>query len=239
MALETLKKQINIQRKIYENYNLLALCSMEFLPKLIQVYSERYTEPEPELLTKIYRDTHLNVLKPRMLSGHFQGRLLSMISQLIRPKRILEVGTYTGYSAICLAEGLHEEGKLVTLDKNDELEKSVRDYFEESGLSDKIDFRLGNAVELIPTLEEKWDLVFLDADKSNYLNYYKMIINQTKTGGLIIVDNVLWSGKVVDNSAKDADTLAIREFNEYVHDDPLVSNILMPIRDGLMMIRKL
>lgn len=211
---------------------------MEFLPELIQAYSDSHTDREPELLTKISRETHLNVLMPRMLSGHFQGRVLSMISNLIRPERILEIGTYTGYSALCLAEGLSESGTIFTIDKNGELKERVQGYFQESGKADKIEFMIGNALDIIPALHEKWDLVFIDADKSNYLNYYEMVVDQVRSGGIILADNVLWSGKVVDDKAIDKDTKALRKFNNHVHNDPRVANVLLPVRDGLMILRK-
>lgn len=212
---------------------------MEFLPELIQNYSDDHTMPEPALLTKISRETHLDVMKPRMLSGHFQGRLLSMISLLLRPKRILEIGTYTGYSAICLAEGLSEDGLLYTLDINKELEGRVRAYFAECDFEHQINFQIGDAMEVVPTFDEKWDLVFIDADKNNYLNYYQLVVDQVNTGGLVLADNILWSGKVVDEQANDRETTAIREFNDFVHNDPRVSNVLLPVRDGVMMLRKL
>lgn len=212
---------------------------MEFLPEAIQAYSDRFTERESELLSKINRETHLHVLKPRMLSGHFQGRMLSLLSHLLSPSRILEIGTYTGYSAICLAEGLAAEGKLITIDKNSELAPRVNGYFNEAGISDRVEFRIGNALDVISEMKEIWDLVFIDADKENYLNYFQATVDQVRAGGLIIADNVLWSGKVVEDGATDKDTNALREFNEAVHNDPRVSNVLMPIRDGLMVLRKL
>jgi predicted O-methyltransferase YrrM len=211
---------------------------MEFLPPEIDQYADDHTSPESDLLHKINRETHLEVLKPRMLSGHLQGRLLSMISKLHRPHRILEIGTYTGYAALCLAEGLAEDGKLITLDKNEELERRVRGYFDESPFASQIELLIGNALEIIPTLKESWDLVFIDADKENYLPYYEMVIENVSTGGLIIADNVLWSGKVADDSKQDHDTQKIREFNDTIQKDKRVENVLLPVRDGLMMIRK-
>lgn len=212
---------------------------MEFLPENIQAYAEAHTEAESELLHRINRDTHLHVLKPRMLSGHMQGRLLSLLAHLVQPRRILEVGTYTGYSALCLAEGLAPGGQLITIDTNAELEPRVKKYIAEAGMSDKIRMIVGNALEVIPTLTETWDLVFIDADKENYLNYYNLVIENVRPGGLIIADNVLWSGKVVEEKAKDADTEALRAFNLATHNDPRVSNVLLPVRDGLMVLRKL
>lgn len=212
---------------------------MEFLSERIQKYANDHTGKESDLLARINRETHLHVLKPRMLSGHFQGRLLSFLSQLLQPNRILEIGTYTGYSAICMAEGLRKNGRLVTIDRNEELKPRVQGYFSESGFEDQIDFLIGNAVDLIPTLDEKWDMVFIDADKENYLNYYKLVLDNVRSGGLIIADNVLWSGKIVDEASKDKDTIALRKFNEEVHNDSRVSNVLLPVRDGLMILQKL
>ena len=173
-----------------------------------------------------------------MLSGHLQGRVLSMISHMIQPDRILEIGTYTGYSAICMAEGLKATGKLTTIDINQELEKRVSGYFKESGYANQIDYLFGNALDVIPELTDKWDLVFIDADKENYLNYYNLVIDQVRSGGFIIADNVLWSGKVVDDASIDKDTVAIKDFNKAVHNDPRVANVLFPVRDGLMVLRK-
>lgn len=212
---------------------------MDFISENIQKYSEQFTQPEPPLLQKINRETHLNVLKPRMLSGHLVGRFLAQISKSIQPKRILEIGTYTGYSAICLSEGLASDGKLTTIDKNAELESRVRGYFDEADVTDRIDFKIGNALDVLPSLNENWDLVFMDADKENYLNYFNLVIDHLRPGGLIIADNVLWSGKVVDENESDIDTVALRKFNEEVHNDPRVMNVLLPVRDGLMMLTKL
>lgn len=209
---------------------------MEILNEALQRYAEKHTTPESDLLKKINRDTHANVLMPRMLSGHLQGRVLSMISQMIRPKVVLEIGTYTGYSALCLAEGLAENGKLITIDINEELEEKVKDYF--NSYRDKIDYRIGNALDIIPTLNETFDLVFIDADKSNYANYFDLVIHKVREGGFILADNVLWSGKVLD-ARPDTDTRAIISFNQKIHDDNRVENVLLPIRDGIMMIRKL
>ena len=212
---------------------------MDFLPKDIQDYSEQHTEPESELLYRLNRETHKKVMAPRMLSGHMQGRILAMITQMIQPKRILEIGTYTGYSAICMAEGLAPGGEIVTLDKNEELEEMVNRYFSEAGLTDCIDFRLGIALDLLPDIDGPFDLVFLDADKINYYNYFKLVIEKVRPGGFIIADNVLWSGKVIDTCKKtDVDTQAIRDFNRLVHADDRVEKVLFPVRDGLMVIRK-
>ncbi|CAH0994772.1 tRNA 5-hydroxyuridine methyltransferase [Emticicia aquatica] len=212
---------------------------MEFISPEIDQYCVEHTSAENEVLTNLNRETHAKVLQARMLSGHFQGRLLSMFSQMIQPKNILEIGTYTGYSALCLAEGLQENGKILTIDVNEELEDFVRNFFSQSPLNNKIDFQIGNALTIIPTLNQIFDLVFIDADKLNYANYYDLVFEKVRKGGYIISDNVLWSGKVADYSKKDKDTLAIRAFNQKLHDDNRVENILLPIRDGLMVVRKL
>jgi caffeoyl-CoA O-methyltransferase len=215
---------------------------MDFLPKNINEYSENHTSPESDLLAKLNRATHAKILNARMLSGHLQGRVLAMFSQMIRPERILEIGTYTGYSALCLAEGLAENGKIITIEVNEELEDFTRQYFEESPFADKIDYRIGDAAEIIPTLDETFDLVFIDADKVNYQKYYDLVFDKVKVGGFIISDNVLWSGKVADiqeDRKIDRDTQTLLDFNKMCHDDPRTENLLMPIRDGLMISRKL
>ncbi|MBS1951380.1 MAG: O-methyltransferase [Cytophagales bacterium] len=210
---------------------------MDFLPAELQRYIEQHTDEEGALLKKINRDTHANVLRPRMLSGQVQGRYLSLISKLIKPKTILEIGTYTGYSAICLAEGLAPTGKLITLDINAELENKVRNYFNEAGLSQRIDYRIGDARKIIPQLKETFDLVFIDADKENYSLYYDLVIDKVLPGGILMADNVLWSGKVVDPQP-DKDTRAILEFNRKVQADSRVENLLLSLRDGIMMMYK-
>jgi caffeoyl-CoA O-methyltransferase len=211
---------------------------MDFLSDDLQKYVEDHTTAEPELLKKITRDTNAKVLMPRMLSGHVQGRFLSMISHFIKPQNILEVGTYTGYSAICLAEGLHPNGKLVTIDVNEELENRVRDYFQEAGLTEKIDYRIGDAAHIIPALDQVFDLVFIDADKENYSKYYDLVFDKVRAGGVILADNVLWSGKVT-KPKRDKDTRALLEFNQKVMNDSRVENLLLPLRDGILMIRKI
>ncbi|HMV09894.1 MAG TPA: O-methyltransferase [Cyclobacteriaceae bacterium] len=210
---------------------------MDITNPAIQKYSEDHTSPESELLKKINRDTHANIMMPRMLSGHMQGRILSMISCMIRPSVILEIGTYTGYSALCMAEGLKPEGKLITLDINEELESRVRNYFKNSPFDAQIDYRIGNALDIIPTLNTDFDLVFIDADKENYARYYDLVINRVPLGGYILADNVLWSGKVLDEKS-DKDTRAIKEFNKKVQDDTRVENVLLPVRDGILVMRK-
>ncbi len=209
---------------------------MDFFPEDLQHYIESHTSDEPALLKKINRETNAQVLMPRMLSGHVQGRFLSMISKLVRPKNILEIGTYTGYSALSMTEGLLPDGKLITIDINEELENRVRGYFSESDFADRIDYRLGDARKIIPTLKETFDLVFIDADKENYSLYFDLVIDKVSRGGLILADNVLWSGKVLDVKP-DKDTSAIIEFNKKIQNDPRVENLLMPLRDGVMMIR--
>jgi len=210
---------------------------MDILNKGLLQYSEEHTTLESDLLKKINRDTHSEVTKPRMLSGHLQGRVLAMISRMINPAMILEIGTYTGYSAICLAEGLSSNGKLITLDINEELEDRVRTYFKEAGLETVIDLQVGNALQIIPTLTSIFDLVFIDADKENYSNYFDLIFDKVAVGGFILADNVLWSGKVLDTKP-DKDTRAILEFNRKIQNDERVENILLPVRDGVMLIRK-
>ena len=213
---------------------------MEFLSPGIENYAEQHTTEESELLKKLNRDTHAHVLMPRMLSGNLQGRMLAMISHMIRPQKILEIGTFTGYSALCLAEGLAEGGKLITIDINEELETMVRGYIKEAGMEDSIDYRIGNAMQLLPDLDEQFDLVFIDADKINYLNYYKLVYKKVRKGGFIIADNVLWSGKILlkDGKKPDKDTQALLDFNKFVHEDKTVENVLLPLRDGLMILRK-
>nr|WP_220482963.1 O-methyltransferase [Rufibacter quisquiliarum] len=206
----------------------------------MQAYAEAHTSPESELLHRLNRETHLNVMKPRMLSGHLQGRVLALFSQMLRPRRVLEIGTYTGYSALCLAEGLAEDGLLHTIDVNDELEDMVRGYISQAGLQDKIKLHLGQAAEIIPTLQESWDLVFIDADKKSNALYYEMVLPHVRPGGFILTDNVLWSGKVVEKyrTKLDKDTQEMLDFNQLVHQDPRVENVLLPIRDGILVARK-
>lgn len=213
---------------------------MEFINDNIQRYAEIHTQPESELLNELNRETHSKVLKPRMLSGHLQGRALSLFTKMIKPQYVLEIGTYTGYSAICMAEGIPSNGKLITIDNNEELESMVKRYVTKAGLENVIEQKIGSAQEVIPTLKYNWDLVFIDADKVNYATYYHQVIGQMKSGGFIIADNVLWSGKVVEEvKSNDKDTLALIEFNTMVHEDDRVENFLMPIRDGLMILRKI
>ena len=211
---------------------------MELLSEELTHYLENSCEPENELLKHINRETHLKVSMPRMLSGHYQGKLLSMISKLINPERILEIGTFTGYATLCLAEGLRENGRIYTIDINLELEDMVRSNFKRSNLDSKIMYQIGDAKQIIPTLNETFDLVFIDADKKNNATYYDMIIDKVRSGGLILVDNVLWSGKVLDEGVSDQKTSNISQFNERVSSDQRVEKLILPVRDGLFLIRK-
>ena len=213
---------------------------MNFLNRDLDDYVVAHSENEPELLYELNRQTHIKILQPRMLSGHFQGRVLSMLAHMIQPKNILEIGTYTGYSAICFAEGLQDGGKITTIDINYELEDMVRDYIDKAGLENTIDFKVGNAMEIIPTVNEEFDLVFIDADKGNYVNYYKLVFDKVRKGGYIIADNVLWSGKVLeDYESLDVDTRVLMDYNDMVQKDDRVQNVLFPVRDGLNIARKL
>ena len=211
---------------------------MELLSEELTHYLENSCEPENELLKHINRETHLKVSMPRMLSGHYQGKLLSMISKLINPERILEIGTFTGYATLCLAEGLRENGRIYTIDINLELEDMVRSNFKRSNLDSKIMYQIGDAKQIIPTLNETFDLVFIDADKKNNATYYDMVIDKVRSGGLILVDNVLWSGKVLDEGVSDQKTSNISQFNERVSSDQRVEKLILPVRDGLFLIRK-
>jgi len=210
------------------------------ISKKLENYTLLHTSEEDPLLKELYRETNLKVLYPRMLSGHLQGKLLVLFSYMINPTFILEIGTYTGYSAICLAKGLKPGGKLITIEINPELVDFAQNYFDRSGLSSSIEQKTGKALDIIPHLTEEWDLVFIDADKENYLNYYKMVIDQVRTGGFIIADNVLWDGKVLDSRVKpDKETRGITEFNDFIQRDSRVENVLLPVRDGLMILRKI
>ena len=213
---------------------------MQFLPEEIEAYAEKFTQAESEVLAKLNRETYSKVLIPRMLSGHLQGRVLSMFSKMIRPKRILEIGTYTGYSAICLAEGLQDGGDLHTIDVNFELEDMIRKYIDEAGLSEQIHLHIANAVEKVNELEGPFDIVFIDADKENYSHYFDLVFDKLSPGGYVIADNVLWSGKVVQPTEKnDHETAALKAYAQKIHDDPRVENLMLPVRDGLLVARKL
>ena len=211
---------------------------MEFLPEIISSYSLENTEEEPKLLSELNRETWANVMIPRMLSGHLQGRVLSMISKMIHPTNIIEVGTYTGYSALCMAEGLKENGKIHTLDINEEYTSVAKKYFDKSDYKENIIQHIGNAVDVIPQLNDKFQLAFLDADKENYSNYFDLIIEKMDVGGYIIADNVLWSGKVTEEN-KDEETMALHNYNKKVLSDKRVETVLLPVRDGLNISRKL
>ena len=211
---------------------------MDFLPEKIDNYVLNHTQQEPTILQELTKETWQKVLNPRMLSGAFQGRVLSMISKIIQPKTILEIGTYTGYSTLCLAEGLSKEGKIMTIDKNEELETLQNKYFEKSGFRNQIEQIVGDATQIIPSLNQTFDLVFIDADKTNYINYFHLIIDKMNSGGIILSDNVLWSGKVVEElDPKDLDTKTLLEFNKLLNEDDRIETILLPIRDGLTLSR--
>jgi predicted O-methyltransferase YrrM len=213
---------------------------MDILNEELTRYAEDHTVPESATLAALNRETYAKVLMPRMLSGHLQGQALRMFSMMIRPARILEIGTYTGYSALCLAEGLRDHGMLHTIDINDELRVMVERYVKEAGMDKKITLHSGDARQIIPALNEKFDLVFIDADKVNYANYFDLVFPMVPVGGFLIADNVLWSGKVLERKeAMDNDTRAIDAFNQKVHQDPRVMNVLFPIRDGLMVMKKI
>jgi caffeoyl-CoA O-methyltransferase len=211
---------------------------MHLLNEAIETYIESHSSTHDEVLAQLTRETHLKVQMPQMLSGNIQGKFLEMISRMCAPKRILEIGTFTGYSAICLARGLSNDGQLITIDINEELKSMCEKYFELAGLSPKIKSLHGDARSIIPTLHEEFDIVFIDADKHNYSTYYDLVFSKVKQGGYIIADNVLWSGKVV-NDEKDKDTLAIHQYNEKVKNDNRVYNYILPLRDGLNIARKL
>lgn len=213
---------------------------MHFLDPKLEDYLSAHHNSEPGLLAELNRETHLKVLQPRMLSGPLQGRYLAMLAKMLAPQYILEIGTYTGYSALCLAEGLAPHGELHTLEVNDELETFSRSYFNRSEYRDQIYLHIGDALETLPLLKKDWDLVFIDADKPRYLDYYKMLLPSLKPGALILADNVLWSGKVLEApNPQDESTLALLEFNTFVQEDDRVENLLLPLRDGLMCIRVL
>ena len=211
---------------------------MHFLPEKLDNYVVNHSQQEPKLLRELSRETWQKVLNPRMLSGAFQGRVLAMISKLVNPKNILEIGTYTGYSALCLAEGMQADGKLHTIDKNEELEELQYKYFQKSNYKNQIIQHAGNAIEIIPNIDTKFDLVFIDADKSNYVNYFHLIIEKMNKGGVILSDNVLWSGKVIEElNPKDIDTKVLLEYNHLLNTDDRIETVLLPIRDGLTISR--
>jgi len=205
----------------------------------LEKYAEEHSSKESDLLYRLNRETHIKVMLPRMLSGAMQGKLLEMISLMIKPKCILEIGTYTGYSAICLAKGLPTDGVLHTIEKNPELESIAKKYFAEAEIEHQVNYHLGNALDIIPQIDEVFDLVFLDADKENYLNYYHLVFDKIHPGGYILADNVFWSGKVLTTpDSHDKEAIGIIEFNEFVQQDERVENVMLPLRDGLSLIRK-
>ena len=213
---------------------------MHFIPEDLDTYVVNHSENEPELLQQLTRETYQKILQPRMLSGHYQGRVLSMISKLLNPKNILEIGTYTGYSALCLAEGMKTLGELHTIDINEELVGIQRAYFDKSDYAHQIFQHLGNASEIIPKLDKTFDLIFIDADKENYSNYFNIIINKLNTGGIILSDNVLWSGKIIEAlKPDDTSTKALLEYNILLKEDSRIETVILPIRDGLTISRKL
>ncbi|MCF6128345.1 O-methyltransferase [Flavobacterium sp. AS60] len=213
---------------------------MHFLSEELDNYVTQHSENEPELLAQLNKETHQKILQPRMLSGHFQGRVLSMLSKIINPISILEIGTYTGYATLCLAEGLAENGTIDTLDNEEELYDFQRKYFDKSQWSSQITQHLGEALDVIPTLNKKYDLVFIDADKENYINYFNLIVPMMNKGGIILSDNVLWSGKVLEEvKPNDITTKILLEYNQLLKEDTRVETVLLPIRDGLTVSRVL
>lgn len=213
------------------------LCSMHFFPEAIEKYVEAHTKWPDAVLQELERETYAKIYMPQMVSGHVQGRFLSMISKLIQPMHVLEIGTFTGYSALCLSEGLKQGGTVYTMDVNEELETMVRSFIDKAGATEKVKYLIGNAVEIIPTMNVMFDLVFIDADKENYPRYYDLVFDKVRSGGVILADNVLWSGKVVEEN-RDEETKALVAFSDKVQRDDRVENILLSIRDGAMMIRK-
>lgn len=213
---------------------------MHFISEQLENYVTEHSATEPEILQQLNKETHQKILQPRMLSGHFQGRVLSMLSKIIHPKHILELGTYTGYATLCLAEGLQADGTVDTIDINEELEEIQEKYFNLSDYRGRIFQHIGDAMEIIPTLNKKFDLVFIDADKENYINYWNLIVPMMNKGGIILSDNVLWSGKVLEEVKKnDKSTPILLEYNKLVNEDPRVETVLLPIRDGLTVSRVL
>ena len=211
---------------------------MHFLSEELENYAAQHTEDEPLLLQELNKRTHLNVLQPRMIIGHFQGRFLSLLSKMVQPRTILEIGTYTGYATLCLAEGLHPEGVLHTIDIKEELTDLQREFFDRSGYGSQIVQHLGKAADIIPSLNTTFDLVFIDADKQNYAHYFDLVIEKMNRGGIILSDNVLWSGKVVEEvKHNDKHTQALMAYNQKIKDDPRVETVLLPIRDGITLSR--
>lgn len=213
---------------------------MHFLSESLEQYITDHSQAEPELLQKLSRETHLKVVQPRMITGHYQGRVLSLFSKMINPRHILEIGTYTGYSALCLAEGLRENGSLHTIDINEELHDMQRRYFDQSPFGDNIVQHTGNAIEIIPQIELIFDLVFIDAEKTEYPNYLELVLQKTRTGSIILSDNVLWSGKVAEKAAEnDKATKKLQEYNLMLKEHPKLETVILPVRDGLSFSRVL
>ena len=211
---------------------------MHFLSEELDTYVTAHSQDEPELLAQLNKETHQKILQPRMLSGHFQGRVLSMLSKIIHPKTILEIGTYTGYATLCLAEGLAENGTIDTIDNEEELFDFQRKYFDKSVWANQIKQHLGDGLDILPTLTKKYDLVFIDADKENYINYFHLIVPMMNKGGIILSDNVLWSGKVLEElNPKDITTKILLDYNLLLKADARVETVLLPIRDGLTVSR--
>ena len=210
---------------------------MDFISDKLADYLNKNSEKEPEILSQLSKETHQKILQPRMLSGHIQGRFLSFISKIKSPDKILEIGTYTGYSTICLAEGLSKNGRIDTIDKNEELIKIQNKYFKKGGFRNNIVQHTGNALDILKSLNEKYDIIFIDADKENYINYFNQVSNKLSKNGIIISDNVLWSGKVLDSHQKDEETSTLVEFNKIVNHDKRFKSIILPIRDGISISR--
>lgn len=205
----------------------------------IEEYLEQHTSPMDEVLHELYRETHLHAMNPRMASGPVQGRFLQFLCQLMQPKKVLEIGTFTGFATICMSRGMAPDGMLTTIEANEEYEGMIRKYLDRAGVVDRVKLIIGDAKEVIPTLDGGFDLVFIDADKISYPTYYELVIDKVNPGGVILADNVLWEGKVLNVDTKERDTKAIQAFNDKVQNDPRVENVLLPLRDGLMIIRKI
>lgn len=212
---------------------------MNDLTHAFEEYIERHTTPMDSVLEELYRETHLHYMTPQMLSGPTQGKFIQLLCQSIKPKRALEIGTFTGFGSICIARGLPDDGKLITIEANEEYEEIIHRYLEKAGVAHKVELILGDATTVIPTLTDSFDLVYIDADKRNYPLYYELVKKKTHTGSVILADNVLWDGKVLNSNTKEQDTQAIIAFNQIVQADPTVENVILPIRDGLMMIKVL
>lgn len=205
----------------------------------IEEYLEQHTTTMDAVLHELYRETHLHAMNPRMASGPVQGRFLQFLCQLMHPKKVLEIGTFTGFATICMARGMAPEGMLTTIEANEEYESIIRKYLAKAGVADRVRLIIGDAKEVIPMLEDGFDLVFIDADKISYPKYYDLVMGKLNVGGILLADNVLWEGKVLSVDTKERDTKAIQAFNDIIQNDPRVENVLLPLRDGLMMVRKL